>query len=335
MPVYNVAPYLEKCIDSLLRQGDALCDIVLVDDGSSDGSGELCDRAAAAHGHIRVIHKENAGLGFARNTGLDALGEGIDCVLFVDSDDWLCDGFVRALARDMEKSQADCVIAGFTKRDDDGRELFVTRLEPGVFEGEALQRELLPRVCGSAPGASDAIPMSAWATLFSKPLIDSLGLRFPSEREVLSEDLFFKYRFLMHAQRACLSDCVGYCYRTNVKSLTKSYRPDRFEAALRFYEEAKAMAEEGPAAEESIRRLQKSLFIYVRMSISRETLPSSGKTPAEARAAIAEICRDERLRGIIDGFPVGELGFKQRLFLGMVRRGDAGLLFTLAKLGVL
>ena len=334
VPVYNVAFYLRKCVGSLTGQTHGLADIVLVDDGSSDGSGELCDRLAALHANVRAIHKENAGLGYARNTGLDALGDDIDCVLFVDSDDWVEETYVEELVRDMEACDADCVIAGFTKRDDEGRELFCTRLEPATFEGESLGLELLPRVCGSAPGASDAVPMSAWATLFKKSIIDECGLRFPSEREVLSEDLFFKYRYLMAADCACLSACVGYCYRANEQSLTTSYRPDRFDAALHFYDEAAAMAEEGPAAAESKRRLAKSTFIYLRMSIAQETLPSSGKSPAEAVEAIRAMCADARLRELLDAYPSAELGWKQRAFLALVRGGHARLLYAAAKAGV-
>ena len=73
VPVYNVECYLEQCVRSILGQSYPVLEVLLVDDGSTDGSGELCDRLSSKNNRVRTVHKENAGLGFARNTGLDSL----------------------------------------------------------------------------------------------------------------------------------------------------------------------------------------------------------------------------------------------------------------------
>ena len=87
VPVYNVAPYLEQCLDSIVNQTYRNLEIILVDDGSTDESGAICDRYTEQDGRIQVVHKENGGLSSARNVGLDKMtGE---WVLFVDSDDWI------------------------------------------------------------------------------------------------------------------------------------------------------------------------------------------------------------------------------------------------------
>ena len=87
VPVYNVASYLEQCLDSVVNQTYKNLEIILVDDGSTDGSGAICDRYAEQDGRIRVVHKENGGQSSARNIALDMMqGE---WVLFVDSDDWI------------------------------------------------------------------------------------------------------------------------------------------------------------------------------------------------------------------------------------------------------
>ena len=89
IPVYNVEHYLEQCVRSILEQSYSVLNRLLVDDGSTDGSGELCERLSAENDCVRTVHKENAGLGFARNTGLDSLRSETTHVMFVDSDDWL------------------------------------------------------------------------------------------------------------------------------------------------------------------------------------------------------------------------------------------------------
>ena len=96
IPVYNVMPYLERCVMSLMRQTYKNLEIILVDDGSTDGSGSLCDELATRDDRIRVIHKENKGVVEARNTGIDnAIGE---YIIFVDSDDyWLLDDGLQTL----------------------------------------------------------------------------------------------------------------------------------------------------------------------------------------------------------------------------------------------
>lgn len=92
--------------------------------------------------------------------------------MFVDSDDWLEPGMVATFARAIEDTGADCVLGGFTKRDGAGNPQFEFKLEDVVWEGDKLVTGLVPRVCGSAPEASDSIPMSVCSSLFKKTNID-------------------------------------------------------------------------------------------------------------------------------------------------------------------
>ena len=106
VPVYNVADYLQKCIDSILKNDCSDCEIILVDDGSTDGlSSEICDRNASAYPHlIRTIHQQNKGLGGARNTGIQqAKGE---YLFFVDSDDTIAPNALAYLSEAIEKTPA-------------------------------------------------------------------------------------------------------------------------------------------------------------------------------------------------------------------------------------
>ena len=111
VPVYNTAQYLHRCIDSILSQSFTDFEVLLVDDGSTDGSGAICDSYAEKDGRIQVFHKENGGVSSARNMGLDnAYGEWL---LFVDSDDFLCDDTcLNALAKTID-SRPDCELVYF------------------------------------------------------------------------------------------------------------------------------------------------------------------------------------------------------------------------------
>lgn len=105
VPVYNVAPYLRKCVDSLIMQDCEDYEIILVDDGSTDDSGAICDELAAAYENIRVIHQQNGGLSAARNTGLKvAKGE---YICFVDSDDYWEENVLGGLLEQVEREKLD------------------------------------------------------------------------------------------------------------------------------------------------------------------------------------------------------------------------------------
>ena len=105
VPVYNVAPYLRKCVDSLIAQDYDDYEIILVDDGSTDECPQICDELAAAYENIRVIHQENAGLSAARNAGLKvAKGE---YICFVDSDDYWEENVLGGLMEQVEREKLD------------------------------------------------------------------------------------------------------------------------------------------------------------------------------------------------------------------------------------
>lgn len=334
VPVYNVRRYLERCVRSILEQSYSVFEVLLIDDGSTDGSGELCDRLSFENDRVRTVHKENAGLGFARNTGLDNLLPETTHVMFVDSDDWLESGMVETFVRAIEDTGADCVLGGFTKRDGEGNPQFEFKLEDAVWEGEILAKRLVPRVCGSAPEASDSIPMSACSSIFAKMNIDEHVLRFPSEREVISEDFVFKYKYLQTSSKVVTTSCVGYSYRTNLSSLSTSYRPDRFDASLFFYDYALRLVADSPSEAECIMRLKKTLFINMKMCISQEVTRVSGKSRRDACDAIRRMASDSRLSKVISDYPCERLGFTQRVFVELLRRRAASILYMAASSGV-
>ena len=104
VPVYNVKPYLNRCVDSLLGQSYQNMELLLVDDGSTDGSETLCDEYAAQDARVRVLHKKNGGLSDARNAGVDAAkGEYLS---FVDGDDWVSPYYIENLYRALEQAGA-------------------------------------------------------------------------------------------------------------------------------------------------------------------------------------------------------------------------------------
>lgn len=140
VPVYNVEKYLRKCIDSIIIQTYTNLEIILIDDGSSDNSGNICEEYKKQDSRIHVIHKENGGLSSARNVGIDnATGQFIS---FVDSDDYLRKDMIEVLYLELKKWDADLCISPMQKVDEDGKYLFTEQsdVEGLISKEEALRK---------------------------------------------------------------------------------------------------------------------------------------------------------------------------------------------------
>ena len=142
VPVYNVEKYLRKCVESIKNQTYRNLEIILVDDGSSDHCGEICDELATSDSRIRVIHKENGGLSDARNAGMD-ISTG-DYIGFVDSDDYIDEDFHEILVENLEKYNADISCCRYTNVWEDGRKEPVGNDDSvHIYEGTEALKEYL------------------------------------------------------------------------------------------------------------------------------------------------------------------------------------------------
>ena len=137
VPIYNVEQYLDRCIESLVTQSYINLEIILIDDGSKDTSGDICDLWAQRDKRIRLVHKENGGLSDARNKGLDiATG---DIISFIDSDDYISKYFYEKLINIMEQTDSDIVECQFKKFNENERVNYLNKENLSVL----IQKKLL------------------------------------------------------------------------------------------------------------------------------------------------------------------------------------------------
>lgn len=194
VPVFNMDHYLPRCMDSLLNQTNGDYEILLIDDGSSDGSGALCDAYASSYPErVRAIHKENGGLSSARNAGIDAaMGE---FIVFPDPDDWAEPEYVEAFLSFQRRFDADLVCTGYFVDYRDCCTPAKQDQETVLMDGAAGQKGLLlpPRMDGFA-----------WNKLYRVNVIREQGLRFRDDVGI-TEDLDFAYRYLAHCEKVCFA----------------------------------------------------------------------------------------------------------------------------------
>ena len=199
VPVYNASSWLRRCVDSVLEQPFRDFELILVDDGSRDSSGTICDEFAARDGRVQVIHQVNTGVSAARNVGIkSAQGEYLQ---FVDSDDWLEENYSGALLAAAEQSGADVVIAGFRTV----QEMSYSSKKPPEYEIRQA-RELAEAF---DPFYFSMLLNSPCNKVYRRELVQ---VGFPEDVE-MGEDLLFNMAFLERVNTVSVTDADGYCYR--------------------------------------------------------------------------------------------------------------------------
>lgn len=223
LPIYNVAPYLERCIQSVLEQDMKDYEIILVNDGSTDNSPEICDRYAQEYAFIKVVHKENGGLSSARNAGFaHASGQ---YIWWIDSDDWIESGALRHIYNACD-SQPDLVKFNFYRfSDKKGR--FVTNLEPGNYDAAMMKSVVQEKAFCEAGKFS----LSAWSHVYRREFLLAHNLSFVSERVIGSEDYLFNLCAFLKAESLIMIPQLLYVYALRSQSLSQSYQknlPERY-----------------------------------------------------------------------------------------------------------
>ena len=216
VPVYNVESYLDQCLESIVAQSYSQLEILVVDDGSTDGSCDKCNRWAERDERIRVIHQPNGGLSAARNTALDAMTG--QWVIMVDSDDVLHPDAAKALLDTIQGEQADIVVGSYIPFYDN-----CTLQWPATTAKDSecctySQEEALTAVfyqCG--------LTHSAWARIYRASLFDDI--RYPVGR--LYEDLAIIYPLLKKCDKVVKIDHIVYGYRQRENSILYHFSPRR------------------------------------------------------------------------------------------------------------
>ncbi len=327
VPVYNVEKYLDDCIQSLLAQTYENIELILVDDGSNDSSGRTCDEIAKKDSRVRVIHKENAGLGFARNSGLEiAKGK---YVTFIDSDDRADKDLISQLMDAVKNDAVDTCIGGFKRISENGTVEFTEKYDCRIYQNNEVYDELFARMLGSAADKHDAIRMSVWNVLYSMDIIRKNDLMFPSEREFISEDIIWDSEYYKYAQKVKIIDSTAYNYRITPGSLTQKFKPNRFEMVCKLYEELCRIGND----KRKVVRLQRQFFVNIRVCLRQEKSSISGKSKHEARERIKKIVYSSTVRKIVAEYPIKDIQLKQKVFLILLKYKMVDVIVLLNNLG--
>lgn len=223
MPIYNVEDHLERAIESALHQTKHNCEIILVNDGSTDGSAEICEKYARKEPLlIQVIHQENKGAGAARNTGLE-LAKG-EFIYFADPDDYFSPTLIQENVEAAEEKNADMVIFGYTEEkagDPDKRKKKLPNL-PQMNDKKEFRKHFRNVYYFS--------PYALWNKLYRREFLVANAIWFTDQK--LGQDALFNLDVFEELGRVAINRQVYYHYVVHENSAVNQYRPDRF--ALEF-----------------------------------------------------------------------------------------------------
>ena len=254
VPVYNVVHYLERCVLSVLRQTYKDMEIILVDDGSTDGSGELCDKLALTDTRIHVIHQENKGLSEARNAGL-RLGTG-EYIAFIDSDDeWLLTDGLEKLMKNASEEK-DLIVFKGVNIWKDGR-----RIPFGDYDVEHISRLPKAQSVFSHLVETQLFQMSACFLLVRRKLLIDDELYFPTG--LISEDVQWSLILWQHVRSVCVTNLEFYGYHHHSNSISTTVSLRVYESYDKMFSYWKVECDEGCENAAAIRAYLSLLWVSI------------------------------------------------------------------------
>jgi glycosyltransferase involved in cell wall biosynthesis len=278
VPCYKVEKYLPKCVDSILRQSYQNLEIWLVDDGSPDRCGQICDDYAKLDNRVRVIHKANGGLSDARNVAIDqASGEWIT---FVDSDDYIADDYVETLWELVDKYDCEVSVA-----------LFKTFYEgeiPNLHNSIIVEKKMESVKAVKEMFYQRSFDTSAWAKLYNRRLFED-GIRYP--KGLLYEDLATTYLLMLKSNGVAFVNKVIYYYLLRASSIEGEYSPKKIQSGLGVTALMDAHGDLLRPLEKAYRCRKFSLFYHLILPTPKD---------AEGRELLADYIKNNRWKVLID-----------------------------------
>lgn len=294
IPVYNAEQYLKKCVDSVRAQTYGNLEIMLVDDGSTDSSGELCDTYAEKDERIRVVHKENGGLVSAWKAGVkECSGE---YVSFLDSDDWIDPEMLSEMSVYLTGNDREMVISDYIIERDGGSQEYVwQKLAPGEYGRKEIEEKIFPCLLGQE---ERYITISRCMKLISKRLISENG-NYTDPAIIVGEDTTIMLPVLLDCQRIVAMDHKAYYHYLYVKeSMVHKYNEKLTENIRKLIQTTDRILKDkftGDKLEEQKKHLDQESILWYFLVLKNEARGN----PSGYRRNILKLCRSEEIRDLV------------------------------------
>lgn len=236
IPVYNSEAFLDKCIQSAINQSHKNIEIILVNDGSIDSSGEICDNYSSIDSRVKTIHKNNGGLVSSRKAGLKASTG--DYVLYIDGDDWIELNLIENYVNQVLKFNADVVISSHIVNLEGREDILMNSIPSGVYDKDTLKSIVYPKMLCTGQFSQFGIFSYSWGKLYKKELLLENQLKV-DENITIGEDALCLYPTLLDANKLVILEQPGYHYRQRADSLIKTLRKIEVSKIQKVYDDLK------------------------------------------------------------------------------------------------
>ena len=236
IPIYNGEMFLDKCVQSAIDQSYKNIEVILVDDGSTDSSGEMCDNYASKDNRIKVIHKINGGLVSSRKAGLRASTG--DYILYIDGDDWIETDLVKHYMNQVFEFKADVVISSHIVNLEGREDVLLNTLPSGVYNKDKLTSVIYPKMLYTGKFSQFGVFSYSWGKLYRKELLLENQLKV-DESLTIGEDALCLYPTLLDANTLVILEQPYYHYRQRANSLIKTLRTIEISKMQKVYDDFK------------------------------------------------------------------------------------------------
>lgn len=313
IPVYNVENYLHRCVDSVLNQTFQDFEIILINDGSKDSSGEICDEYAKQDKRIKVIHKKNARVSAARNDGIRmAKGKYLS---FIDSDDWIEPEMYQEMVNKAEELNLDIIMCDYKKKSKDYEEKRTQPIRGGYYSKDDIKKELFN--CLIMFDYIEFPPtISNWVCLFNLEFLKKHNLYYDEDIHY-SEDSILGSKIMFHAKNFYyLKGCHFYNYFYNPNSTTNTYNGKKWNAYLEINE--RLIKYFGKANEFDFSRQIKINMLYFTLN-SLGQIQYSGCDKEERLDRIKKIMYHQKVRDIFIDFKLPNVSWKLKVCILLIK----------------
>ncbi|MFT9457218.1 MAG: glycosyltransferase family 2 protein [Liquorilactobacillus hordei] len=225
VPVYNVEKYLKSCLDSILGQTFSDYEVILVDDGSTDSSGKICDQYSEKSKKFITVHKKNEGLVSSWIKGIEETSDCSKYIAFIDSDDWISSKYLEIMVNESEKNNSDVVISKLIRSFDNGKMVQdEVKVKSGYYDHATISKVIYPKLLNNGFFMDRGLPVSRWGKLLKKNIVIK-NLKYAIRTATYGEDLGIIFPIYLTADSISVldtSECT-YFYRMVSSSMLHAY----------------------------------------------------------------------------------------------------------------
>ena len=324
VPVYNKEKYLDRCIESICKQTYADLEIIIINDGSSDSSDEICRRWDALDNRIRYISQSNAGVSVTRNRAVD-MSTG-DVISFIDADDYIVSNAIEIIEGEIAGGADACYFGRYLLAGDKFLDHYLRLEKREEYCGPDIRTDFVRNFIGGLPGQNvrNYVSGSACTAAYRAEVLKSNNVRFGDITQ--NEDSIFNLKVNQYTERVVVIPDILYVNNINVGSSSRRYVGDRFEQYKEWYYTCISYSESYKQCSDFVLRTQYRLWQSVNLCLRLESLHKKENGKKHEYAVIKKICTDEEVARIARVMCKMEQGKVKRVFAELVKLGSPFLI---------